>query len=161
MRINTSIYPTEDPGRVMAALKKMFVFSDAQVQQERKTEVVSLKIDVSIRYEVEVTRVVIETNDRLCLEKLQGLFRDEYIQECARSVLYSSRTRVEGNATKVSFKLHKQAAYIGVVHFSELHESPLGPINVDIITDDFEEFVNWFAPRETMAKGTKPDACKD
>ena len=148
VRINTSIYPTEDPARVMAALKNMFVFDESQVQREAKLESVQLKLDVMVRYEVEVTRLVLEVEGRACLEKLRSMFRDEHIEECARSLLFSSKRLADGNAFHLSFRLHKQAAFIGKVHFSELHESPLGPINVDITTDDPVPFIDWLTPRE-------------
>ncbi len=149
VRINTSIYPTEDPERVMAALKNMFVFDENKVQRETKAEAVQLKLDVMVRYDVEVTRVVIEIEGKDCLEKLKEAFKNESIEECARAVLFGSRHRVEGDNVRLSFRLHKQAAFMGKVHFSELHESPLGPINVDITTDEPVPFIDWLAPRET------------
>nr|MDO8085303.1 RNA-binding domain-containing protein [Candidatus Sigynarchaeum springense] len=149
VRINTSIYPTEDAERVMAALKNMFVFDDKQVQRENKVESVQLKLNVTVRYDVEVTRVVIEIEGKECLEKLKGAFKNDFIEECARSVLFSSKHLIEGNTYRLSFRLHKQAAYMGKVHFSELHESPLGPINIDITTDEPVAFIDWLAPRES------------
>ncbi|MBN2151061.1 MAG: hypothetical protein JW839_06440 [Candidatus Lokiarchaeota archaeon] len=148
VRINTSIYPTEDPERVMAALRHMFTFEEGHVLRETKAETVQLKLDVMVRYDVEVTRVVLELDGRECLEKLKDMFKDESIEECARAVLFGSRHTVEDGQVRLTFRLHKQAAFMGKVHFSELHESPLGPINVDITTDEPVRFIDWFAPRE-------------
>ncbi len=156
VKINTSIYPTEDPDRVMAALKNMFVFDESQIQREMRMENVQLKLDMMARYEVAVTRLVLEFDGRNCLEKLRGMFKNESIEECARAVLFDSKHPVEGNAFRLSFRLHKQAALLGKVHFSELHESPLGPINVDITTDDPIPFIDWFTPRETPPLKAKP-----
>jgi predicted RNA binding protein with dsRBD fold (UPF0201 family) len=165
VRINTSTYPTEDPDRVMAALKNMFEFDESQIQRETKMETVQLKLDMMARYEVEVTRLVLELDGKDCLEKLRGMFKNESIEECARAVLFDSKHPVEGNTFRLSFKLHKQAAFLGKVHFSELHESPLGPINVDITIDDPVPFIDWLAPRETppLKKKAGKDhlACKD
>jgi uncharacterized protein len=165
VRINTSIYPTEDPDRVMAALKNMFVFDENQIQRETKAETVQLKLDMMARYEVDVTRLVLEADGRACLEKLRELFKTEYIEECARSVLFTSKHAVEGDVFRLSFRLHKQAAFMGKVHFSELHESPLGPINVDITTDEPLPTIDWLAPRDTTPKkeraGKGNAGCRD
>ena len=152
VRINTSIYATEDPDRVMVALHNMFTFNDADVVKENRSETVALKLDVSVRFEVEVIRVVLELDDTACLAKLKVKLNENSIEECARSILYQSRSHVEGNTIRLSFKLHKQAAFMGLVHFSEMHESPLGPINVDITTDDVDGFINWLAPRVIVVK---------
>ncbi len=165
VRINTSTYPTEDPDRVMAALKNVFAFDESQVQRETKMETVQLKLDMMARYEVEATRLVLELDGRDCLEKLRDMFKNESIEECARAVLFDSKHPIEGNAFRLSFRLNKQAAFMGKVHFSELHESPLGPINVDITTDDPVPLIDWLAPRETaplkVKAGKKHTVCKD
>lgn len=153
VKVNVSVYPTEDPDRVMVALKHMFAFEEGMVRREAKRETVQLKLDMAVHYEVEVTRLVLDAEDRVCLEKLRAMFREEYIEECARAVLFDSKHVVEGNMYRLSFRLHKQAAFMGKVHFSELHESPLGPINVDITTDEPVAFIDWFAPREAASKG--------
>ena len=147
VRINTSIYATEDADRVMAALHKMFVFNHDDVVEESRTEMVTLKIDPSIQYEVTVTRIILEFDSTACLAKLRSKIGDKYIQECARSILYDSKTHLDAETWRVSFKLHKQAAFMDVLHFAEMHESPLGPINVDVTSDDIDSFINWFSPR--------------
>jgi predicted RNA binding protein with dsRBD fold (UPF0201 family) len=154
VRINTSIYPTEDPGRVLAALDKMFGIDPAIMQKETRVETVQLKLDMKMKYDVTVTRVVVECEGTACLEKLRSLFKNENIEECARAVLYDSRGTLDGGLFRLAFRLHKQAAFMGKVHFSELHESPLGPINVDITTDAFDSFIDWFAPRISADAGT-------
>lgn len=156
VKINASVYPTEDPDRVMAALKNMFSFEESQVHRETRVETVQLKIDMMVRYNVEVTRLVLEFDSKDCLEPLKRMFKDEHIEECARSVLYSSKHGVDGHAFRLSFRVHKQAALMGKVHFSELHESPLGPINVDITTAEPDTFIDWIAPREILPE-KKPE----
>ncbi|MEX2757948.1 MAG: RNA-binding domain-containing protein, partial [Candidatus Sigynarchaeota archaeon] len=91
VRINTSIYPTEDPERVMAALKNLFVFDENLVQRETKVETVQLKLDVMVRYDVNVTRIVLEIEGKECLEKMNTSIKNDSIEQSARSVLYSSK----------------------------------------------------------------------
>ncbi|HME55181.1 MAG TPA: RNA-binding domain-containing protein [Candidatus Lokiarchaeia archaeon] len=159
VRINTSIYATEDADRVLTAMKKMFIFNQADVVEEPKTELVTLKIDPGIQYEVNVTRIILEFDDTACLSKLQTKIHDNYIQECARSILYDSKTHLDGETFRVSFKIHKQAAFMDVLHFTEMHESPLGPINVDVTSDDIDGFIDWIAPRESREQDAI--SCKD
>jgi predicted RNA binding protein with dsRBD fold (UPF0201 family) len=164
VRINTSIYATEDADRVMAALRKMFAFHQEDVIEESKKEMVTLKIDPSIQYEIDVRRIILEFDDTSCLSKIQVKIRDNYVQECTRSILYGSKVHIDGETWRVSFKLHKQAAFMDVLHYAEMHESPLGPINVDITSDDIDSFINWLAPRESGEVSKKDEidtSCKD
>lgn len=159
IRINTSIYATEDAERVIASLRKMFIFNQDDIVEEPRTELVTLKIDPGIQYEVNVTRVILEFDSTACLSKLRTKIHDNYIQECARSILYDSKTHLDDEMYRVSFKIHKQAAFMDVLHFTEMHESPLGPINVDIMSDDIDGFIDWLAPRGRSEQDVV--SCKD
>ena len=48
----------------------------------------------------------------------------------------------------ISFCLNKQVAFAGHVSFSEEQaESPLGPIRVNIETDNAEQLIDWLAEK--------------
>jgi len=71
------------------------------------------------------------------------IIQRDRIRAAARSVL---RRSVDGN--RIVFFLNKQAAYAGHVSFSAPEgESPLGPIQVIVETDDLEQLINWLAPQ--------------
>jgi predicted RNA binding protein with dsRBD fold (UPF0201 family) len=69
------------------------------------------------------------------------ILQRDRIRAAARSVL---RRSVDGN--RIVFFLNKQAAYAGHVSFSAPEgESPLGPIQVTIETENPEQLINWLA----------------
>jgi predicted RNA binding protein with dsRBD fold (UPF0201 family) len=58
---------------------------------------------------------------------------------------------VEGN--RIVFFLNKQAAYAGHVSFSAPEgESPLGPIQVILETEDPEQLIDWLAGKPEERK---------
>ena len=53
------------------------------------------------------------------------------------------------NVSKILF--NKQAAAINsIVICEKTNESPLGPIVMEINTEDIEEFIDWFVPRHKI-----------
>lgn len=73
-------------------------------------------------------------------ERFGELLKNQRIRSAARAVLLSSRS---GN--EVSFTLNKQVAFIGKVSFGS--GSPLGDIEVKMIDEDIEAFIDSIAPR--------------
>jgi len=87
--------------------------------------------------------VIIEGKNRPSLERFRMIIQRDRIRAAARSVL---RRSVDGN--RIIFFLNKQAAYAGHVSFSAPEgESPLGPIQVIVETDNPEQLINWLAPQ--------------
>ncbi len=83
------------------------------------------------------------------LQKLHTLFREKRILGAARRTL---RRGISGN--QIYFYLNKQAAFVGnptfVGEFTK--ESPLGPIEIEISTNNPEELIDWLAPRTKKGK---------
>jgi len=77
------------------------------------------------------------------LIKLRNMLRNDRIRDAARRYLFKS---IRGNM--ISFCLNKQVAFCGHISFSEqTAESPLGPIKVDIETDNAEQLIDWLAEK--------------
>ena len=77
------------------------------------------------------------------LIKLRNMLRNDRIRDAARRFLFKS---IRGNM--ISFCLNKQVAFSGHISFSEqTAESPLGPIRVNIETDNAEQLINWLAEK--------------
>lgn len=97
-------------------------------------------------------KVVIEGKDQSSLERLRMIFQRDRIHAAARSVL---RRSIEDN--RIVFFLNKQAAYAGHVSFSAPEgESPLGPIQVVLETENPEQLIDWLAGKPEERAGRKP-----
>jgi hypothetical protein len=120
--VDADVYPTEDPEKVLKAVKAIF----PSISFEVKWLDSSARIEGSAEgYEV--------------LENLKRLLKERRIRAAARSILKSS---IQGDA--LVFYLNKQAAYAGKASFTEpFVESPLPPIRVRIKAPDLEELINW------------------
>jgi uncharacterized protein len=77
------------------------------------------------------------------LIKLRNMLANDRIRDAARKLFFKS---IRGNM--ISFYLNKQVAFAGHVSFSEPSaESPLGPISVNIETDNTELLIGWLAEK--------------
>ena len=108
-----------------------------------------------LRGEVEVRQldewsgqVMFDGKDQSSLERFRMILQRDRIRAAARSVL---RRSVEGN--RIVFFLNKQAAYAGHVSFSAPEgESPLGPIQVILETENPEQLIDWLAGKPEERK---------
>ena len=83
--------------------------------------------------------MIIDGKDQSSLERFRMILQRDRIRAAARSVL---RRSVEGN--RIVFFLNKQAAFAGHISFSAPEgESPLGPIQVIVVTENPEHLINW------------------
>jgi hypothetical protein len=88
-------------------------------------------------------RLVGESEGQKALLRFYNLLRREQILDAARKVLFGG---VMGNV--ICFYLNKQVAYVGHISFSQSDgESPLGPIRVEIETDNPRAVIDWLAPK--------------
>ena len=76
------------------------------------------------------------------LSPLRRLLFEHRILSAARKVLKNSR-----GGGIIRFCLNKQAAYSGQVSFCEEDgESPLGPLVIEVTTQDADAFLDWLTP---------------
>ena len=126
LKVSVDVNPTEDPGKVQAAVEKMFG-----------------EITLRIVKEKEKSRLAGESEGRKALIKFHDLLRREQILDAARGVLLKG---IQDNT--IRFYLNKQVAYVGHISFSQsVGESPLGPIRVEIESDDPKAVVDWLTPK--------------
>jgi len=116
LRVEAEVKPTEDPEKVLKALKNLFP---------------SLVFSQSGRI------LAGESDDLSSLETVKELLRRQAIRDAARSHLMS---RIFEN--RLEFMLNKQVAFCGKVNFTD-GESPLGPIKVCIEADNPREIVQY------------------
>ena len=126
LRISVDVNPTEDPGKVQVAVEKIFG-----------------KIPLQIVTEEGRSQLTGEFEGREALLRFHDLLRREQILDAARGVFLKG---IQGNM--ICFYLNKQVAYVGHVSFSQsVGESPLGPIRVEIKSDNPRAVIDWLAPK--------------
>jgi len=122
VKVVASVNPTEDPAKVLRALKNLFP-----------------NIEFKLLGEDPFKTYLGEAEGLQSLERLKELWRIERIRAAARE--YVRRHRV-GKMYRLFF--HKQAAYVGRASFAEAEgESPLGPISLEITCDNPDTLLNW------------------
>ena len=120
------VNPTEDPDKVRVAVEKMLGGIPLEIIQEGERK-----------------RLVGRSEGSEALMRFHDLLRREQILDAARKVLFKG---VEGNT--IHFYLNKQVAYVGHISFSQsVGESPLGPIHVEIESDNPRAVIDWLAPK--------------
>ncbi len=126
LRVEAEVNLTEDVNKVKEAVENIFGPLEFQ---ERSHPRGSLLIGSSTHGE--------------SLSRFGNLLRRERIRDAARRVLFQGMT-----GDTITFYLNKQVAYAGHISFSEaVGESPLGPIKVQIKSDNPTKLINWLAPR--------------
>jgi len=126
IEVSVPVYPSEDLEKVKRALSNVLV-NPLPREVERRG----------------VVHLVCEFEGCEVLEVLRQLIDKERIQSAARRHL---RQRILGNT--LIFFLKKQAAFAGRLSFSEPSgESPLGPIEFKVVSDNINALVDWLAPR--------------
>jgi len=123
--IRAEVRPTEDEEKVVKALLNLF---NVQLREEVSGHV----------------KILVGEGGREALVKFRRLLMEQRILDAARQYLLRGL-----HERGFSFYLNKQAAYSGKVSFCsfEYGESPLGPIAVEVETDDPQRAILWLAPR--------------
>lgn len=116
--INVSAYvnPTENPEKVLLAISNIFGDCDYITEEKEGGHLI--------------------TGKSSGIHSL-GLFRDIIARMRIRDAARSFFERIAQDDT-LSFGIYKQAAYAGAVSFHQAGDSPLGPIQVQIIGDLLE-----------------------
>lgn len=124
--VETQINPTENEDNVKAAVNN---FLD--------------NATITIKPSIKGSSLTAIAKGQDSLFKLRNLLRNDRIRDASRRLLFKS---IRGNM--ISFYLNKQVAFVGHISFSEESaESPLGPIRVNIETDNPEQLIDWLAEK--------------
>jgi uncharacterized protein len=122
IHIEAEINPTETEPKVREAIEKMFGPMNTQIKPQRKGSLIQA-----------------DTSNQDALTRFHDLLQREHIRAAARTVLLKGVDR-----KTLSFCLNKQVAYAGHVSFSqEQSESPLGPIRVEIRSENPKEIIDY------------------
>jgi uncharacterized protein len=126
IHVEAEINPTEDAEKIELAVNNVVGNASITIKPSQKGSVLSA-----------------EAKGQDALIKLRNLLRQDRIRDAARKLLFKS---IRGNT--ITFCLNKQVAFAGHVSFSEeTAESPLGPIQVIVETDNPRQIVEWLAER--------------
>lgn len=129
--IRTPLKDTENVQKVKEAV--LNIISSASFETEKSDDMCYL---------------VAESKELSTLSPLHRKLREQKILETARTILKKSASN-----DSVTFFLNKQAAYAGHVHFCEPErESPLGPITVNITSENLDLLIDWLAPHTIKGK---------
>lgn len=132
VKVSASVYPTEDPEKVIKAISGLF--TGIKLQKESGDSIESKKgVPPSFRIKGEGGLDLLFT--------LHGLIRREQIIDSIRNKVFNKGLSREG--LSVSFLLNKQAAFVGVPSVPA-EEEPLGSIKVTIRADSSEEMERLF-----------------
>jgi len=134
-RIETPLNPTEDPEKVLRAVRNLFPSCSPTVVRSDERHA---------KLEASMTRL----ED---LDNLKTLIRQEVIRDAARKMLLKS---ISGSSIVVH--LNKQAAFAGKASFCERYdESPLGPVTLTITAENPEQLIGWLAPSSRRRQETE------
>ena len=124
--VETEIYPTESEENVRTSITS---FLDTTT--------------ITVKSVAKGSTLTAVAKGQESLIKLRNMLHNDRIRDAARRFLFKS---IRGNM--ISFCLNKQVAFSGHISFSEqTAESPMGPIRVNIETDNAEQLINWLAEK--------------
>jgi len=124
--VDAEIYPTESEDNVKAAVTN---FLD--------------NATITIKPAAKGCTLTAVAKGQESLIKLRNMLRNDRIRDAARRFFFKS---IRGNM--ISFCLNKQVAFAGHISFCEqTAESPLGPIRVNVETDNTEQLIDWLAEK--------------
>jgi predicted RNA binding protein with dsRBD fold (UPF0201 family) len=124
--VETEIYPTENEENVKASITS---FLDNAA--------------ITVKPAAKGSTLTAIAKGQESLIKLRNMLCNDRIRDAARRFLFKS---IRGNM--ISFCLNKQVAFAGHISFSEqTAESPLGPIRVNIETENTEQLIDWLAEK--------------
>jgi uncharacterized protein len=131
-------------------MAEVTVFVETQINptenEENVKEAVNNFLDnatITIKSSIKGSSLIAVSKGQDSLFKLRNLLRNDRIRDASRRLLFKS---IRGNM--ISFYLNKQVSFVGHISFSEESaESPLGPIKVNIETDNPEQLIDWLAEK--------------
>ncbi len=122
VRVWATVYPTEDPEKVVRAVRKIFPAVELRVSERGG-----------------MVFVEGESQELAALSYLKENWRRRRVRSAVSRLLRSS---VEGGVLRA--RLSKQGAYVGVASVLDEDERPaIGEINLEVETDDVERLIKW------------------
>jgi predicted RNA binding protein with dsRBD fold (UPF0201 family) len=120
IELRATVAPSEDPQKVLAAMRQALGECEYEVDEAP-------------------TSIRIRSTSARCLQKLHDQLRDRHVRDAARRLMLAS---LEGNV--LPLKLNRQAAVVGVLALcSNAVESPLGPLNLLLESDEPAKLIDW------------------
>ncbi len=130
IHVEVDVNPTESEEKVKKAVWNLFGDLPTETKPAHKGSVLTA-----------------DTEGHTALATLKNVLHRDHIRDAARKALLGG---IQGEI--ISFCLNKQVAFAGHVSFSEESaESPLGPIKVEISSENPWELIDWLAPKTTKA----------
>ena len=130
VRVEALLNPSEDPEKVSQAV--------INVVGERFSD----------RLRVEDYRVVLEAEGLEALAVIYRQVRSRRTMAVLRRLLRKNK-----NDNRSWVYLNKQAAYTGTIVFAESEEeSPLGPILLEVESNDIDRLIDWLVPKDEAMK---------
>jgi len=118
IRVECQVYPSEDPAKVIRAVKNVISNCSPELIDSRVRVVAKNPEALSIIYEQARSR------------RVMGVFKKVLLNNMISNSTW--------------FYLNKQAAYVGTVSICEEEsESPLGPIKITMTSNELESVINW------------------
>jgi len=125
LELRASLSRSEDPEKVLKAMKNLLGEGECRVTNETDT-------------------IIVSSSGRRCLERIRDQLRDRRVRSAARRLFL---TRSEG--VGVSIMLNRQAASEGIVALCNREdESPLGPIYLKLESDHLGTLMDWLTAYE-------------
>jgi predicted RNA binding protein with dsRBD fold (UPF0201 family) len=126
--VEAEINPTESEEKVKAAVNNILANASITIKPAQKGSIITA-----------------EAAGQDSLLRLRSLLRADRIRDAARKALFHN---IRGNT--INFCLNKQVAVAGHISFSEESaESPLGPIRVNVRTENPRQLIEWIAEKTT------------
>ncbi|ABU82138.1 RNA-binding domain-containing protein [Ignicoccus hospitalis] len=139
VRVEAEVRPTEDPNKVLKALRNLFNMEFKLVERGRGW-----------------ASWVGESEDLTSLLPLKRAIQAKAVDE----TFYKYLKRLsKGTQNLLIFKLNKQAAYAGTPSLAEEDvESPLGAITVEVEAEDVKKVIAWLTGKEGEVSGRDEDS---
>ncbi len=120
LELEGSVSPSEDPERVLKALRNVLGDCEYEVKQTQ-------------------TSITLRSGSLRCMVRVRDQFRDRRIRGVARKLALGSKTEY-----RLTFMLNRQAALEGIIALcSSEEESPLGPLYLTLESPDLDKLIEW------------------